>query len=42
MKTDNTYKDIAEDVEKGLTLQILDYTDHCLKKEKKSNWINER
>ena len=28
--TEDIYKDIAEDAETNLTLQILNYIDHCL------------
>ena len=31
VKTGGIYNDIAEDVEQDLTLQILNYKDHCLK-----------
>ena len=31
VKTDDVYKDIAEDVETRFILQITNQTDHCLK-----------
>ena len=45
VKTDDIYKDTAEDVETRLALQVLNQTDHCLKEKKKkekSIWTNER
>ena len=45
VKTDDIYKDTAEDVETRLALQVLNQTDHCLKeknKKEKSIWTNER
>ena len=35
VKTDDTYKDIAEDTEKDLTLQVLKTTDPYLKEKLK-------
>ena len=32
IKADNIYKDITEDVELDLILQIISQIDHCLKK----------
>ena len=32
VKTENIYNNIAEDAEISLTLQFLNYIDHCLKK----------
>ena len=31
IKTDDIYKDIAEMLKQGLILQIINWTDHCLK-----------
>ena len=43
LRTEDSYKHIAEHVKKDLKLQILKWTDHCLKEKiRKSNWINER
>ena len=42
IKTDGIYKDIAEDVELDLVLQVMSQTDHYLNEKKKSNWINQR
>ena len=45
VKTDDIYKDTAEDVETRLVLQVLNQTDPCLKEKKKkekSIWTNER
>ena len=43
VKTEDIIKLLQKMLKQGLTLQIMNQADHCLKeKTKKSNWINER
>ena len=42
LKTDDIYKDIAEELKQGFILQTMNQIDHCVKEKIKTNWINER